>query len=173
MWTAGLCCVLAAGMTGLYWQEKETAEIMEERLVRLGECPEPGPDVCKALPCRGFEIFYAAPSGHKVKSLVAETGDAPWGIYWTWMVLNGVEEEGVKLVNYSLESLEGEEKESQTVLTFDGVNHKQLTLVLSASYADQIPGRKGELLMESLKRTFKNYASQPGHYMGYFESCES
>lgn len=173
MWTAGVCGVLAAGMSGLYWQEKEAAVIMEERLARLPECPEPGPAVCKAPPCLALDKFYATPGGRTVKSLVAETGDVPWGIYWTWMVLNGMENEGVKLVQYSLESREGKETAGETVLTFDGVNHQQLTLVLSGSYADQIPGREGELLMESLKRTFQNYASQPGSYMGNPEASES
>lgn len=64
-------------------------------------------------------------------------------------------------------------RHDRAVLVFPGTDHQTLTLVLSASYSDRIPGREGELLMESLERTFQNYASQPGGYMGDPEAYES
>lgn len=145
VWGGAIAACLAAVVVALAFFPRPTAP----------EPVEPGYESETAIELVSAElrIYYLSESG-TIESTVKELQCVPEKIFNEWAALNGIPD--VAFVSCVYDS-GGTETQHGDVVEYTVGDHFTLELTVSAEFSAYAESEKGELLIESLRRTFCDY----------------
>lgn len=122
------------------------------------ETPQISQDQATTVPDDNLNIYYVSEDG-TIEGKSIEGDSTAENIFNEWAALNGVS--GVTLVGSVYEEGGSEDLRESAINEEDAVeteNYLKLTLTVSSEFSEYAEGENGDMLIESLRKTFSDYS---------------